>query len=63
MICKSLYSVFIYVLQNIPTSLELGFVNTLINIVLWIVSEQEPSDKQAHIHDYMKINDMNWEEF
>ena len=26
-ICKSLYFVFIYILQNVPTSLELGFVH------------------------------------
>lgn len=33
-ICKSLYFVFVYILHNVPTSLELGFVSPKRDILL-----------------------------
>ena len=36
--CKSLFSVFIYVLHNVPTSLELGFVLFCIIFIAYFIT-------------------------
>ena len=47
-ICKSLYSVFIYVLHNVPTSLELGLY------YFWIILDITHSGDVSLVKDVME---------